>query len=376
MLPRFERGNPDLWHSVGVLVDTWRKLSVVRLFNASLPQNARPHANRLTDAVQMGFAAGGGLLANPLRIHSLLPMALSLQPEEYLDELRREYPAWWEAARRVELASFEALNWIRSQLPGFPMIPAPQLAANSPLTTHEYTRKEPWPLNLQSLGLGSTDVPSEVLKTLGTNPEEGEAVLLATRALLHSLQDSPQWRRLADLMTELSGEDIKELMAAKRRIRERLQPDAVDGYEDTRAMLRDTYRIRSTELELSKLPSKPGEFAAAFEEAELLAEDVASVIFGQLVCVGIYEVNVEELEVRPGPSGSARFRLSTDGFRFPQIGDLVWLRDPLLADAVFITSVSFNFNQLDGELVQVRGSILSGSGAGLARLGHQRKTGR
>lgn len=341
---------------------------MVQEFNAALPQNSNPRGNSLTDAIQMAYAGGGGVLANPLRARSLLPFASSMQPEGLLEAVLREHHSWWEAAWRIEVAAFDTLNWIRSQLPGFPMLPAPQLAADSPLTTNEYTRREAWPSGLQSLGLGGKDMPGNVSNVLLANRQQKDSIQRATRLVLQSLESSPQWSRLTEVRARLSKDDIRELLAAKRRLRERLKPHAIDEYEDSRAMLRDWYRIHATETEVASLSGAASDFAVAFEEAGLLAEDAVGTIFGQLVCVGIHEVDVENVEVWPGPPGTARFRLSMDGFRFPQIGDLVWVRDPVLPDVVSITGVSFNFSQLDGELVQVRGSILSGSGDGFARL--------
>jgi hypothetical protein len=78
---------------------------------------------------------------------------------------------WLTDAGRVEVAHRESIAWIRSRLPRYPGLLAPQLARDSPLTTPEFTWRLAWSRADLSSGLQFQAIPGRAGALLDATPE-------------------------------------------------------------------------------------------------------------------------------------------------------------------------------------------------------------
>lgn len=364
MSGRFHVGSePSVWRAAGQLALIWQDAPRLREFAAHLPRNAANPRVGLADLLQWVLAGAGGMMSNPFRMSTMIPLAARTLPEDRRRQLFSDFQPWWESAQRVEVAAQETLSWMRSRLPGFPNIYVPQLAPETPLTTLEISSRQPWLPGLRSRQLQEQDVPQIIGQSLGTVGRVDRDLRQATRDLASALEMSQSWVAFQAAKRELTTEDRSQITAATRRLRVRLSPEALDEYEDIRALPRAAYREHVVAEEVASLPERARAYAKAFEDADALVEDAAHVILSQLCCYGVQRISAGGLEADP-VSSEIRLQVQGEPSVPPSIGGLYWVDGVPGADAMFTTEVNFTFDASDGESIFFKGRVLNGSGDG------------
>ncbi|MDE9367312.1 hypothetical protein PZ938_16955 [Luteipulveratus sp. YIM 133132] len=358
----------ELWEAVWFLAEVWRKSPVVRDMSSQLPKTARradeSNENGGVATALQNLVAGFGGMLHPLMLGSRVPICLQ-QAERFgianVDEV--DMRSWLSAAERVEAAHRSSMAWFRSRLYGYPMLRVPQLARGTSLTTFEFTAHFVWPDLERSIGLQFLDSPQRVAEILRI--DDGRGLESAARGVARALEDSSEYREFARSGAALTGSDREQLGTAKRTLRDRLVPEAVDHYEPTLALRRAEFREYETLHSVDDLSGEAAAYASAFMGVVRLLELVLADVFGELVCYGPpLMVSVSQVEF-PGNGPYIEYLLNEDeGGPWISAGDLLWLPDSHVADAVRVerSTISVRDEADSGTHRQVA-QVLSGTAA-------------
>ncbi|MCZ7434762.1 hypothetical protein [Streptomyces sp. WMMC1477] len=289
-------------------------------------------------------AAGADIAGTPMRltreVHIFgqvphLPSGPSLDPNQW--------NAWLQTAARIESAHRTTIAWLRSRMPGYPQLPAPQLAPGTASTTTEWTRRLTWQPGERAAGLQMKNLPPHATRPLRATSSQVRALEESARALATALQASQPWQQLSAARQALDEESRKELRQTRARLREGLSDAAINAHEANRVLLRHNYRCTVLDEEIEKLTGPARQFANAFDAADQLVELAASDVFGQLALYGspLLLQNVTDIDLEPGTPQNIHFSVHNDYWL--NTGELIQIDDPLAADTcrLIATTVSF-----------------------------------
>lgn len=358
----------EIWSEVARLADVWTNLPLMRRFAAPLPRN-NPHARSgLTGLLQHMSAAGGMIDSRPLRLGSDVPMMLTVVPEDAPSTRPGELETWLNDAQIVEAAHRETVAWLRSRLPGYPLMPTPHLASGTHLTTDEFTYRLAWSRKQLRDGLQLRNASAGPAIALGASSHIAAESVRALRDLAGALIASEEFQRLGHATASLSPADRASLAASRREVTAALAPSAVDAHEPDLAIARFNFRREVVQSARSALTGSPREYVDAFEMADRMIETICSDIFGQFAVYGVGVISdVCNLSVNAESEPTVEFMVA-ESLDLHQ-GAVVWLDDPLVSDAVLLTRTSFAFNQVEGARVIANGSILRGTSEAWSRSG-------
>ncbi len=353
-----------LWEAIDQHATAWAATPAFDRFAAQLPRRAPQRQTGLPGLLQHLQAGGGWVGSMPLRLGFTTPWLLEEMPGVDAVDLGVTLTSWLEDAQRVESAHRDTVAWLRSRLPGYPMLPAPQLAPGTPLTTEEFTWRLIWKRDERSRGLQMQPAPPPgVASALQVAEDQQRRLDESARALAGAFARTDEWGRLAAAADALDGNARANLRLARATLKQRLAADAVTAHEPRLAMPRDRYRRAVLSEEIEALAGSAREYADAFDAADHLVETAASDVFGQLAAYGEPSTfgRPQELDMEPGRPSAVSFALADDSW--PETGMVVWVDDPLTPDAVHITGVSMNIDRATGVAQRVTGTVLTGTAA-------------
>jgi len=351
--------NTHIWRVVARQAECWAALPLVQEFAQQLPRNASTRTTGVPGYLQALQASGAQIAATPLRLTGLVGGFSELVKSFDVSYDESDLQRWLQMASQVEIAHRETVAWLRSRMPGYPQLPAPQLAPGTPLTTAEFTYRLSWRAHERAQGLQLQDVPSSITRRLRANASQAHGLSEAARALASTLRSSEEWLRLGAARSALSSADRQALRDARARVKQRLSPSMIDAHEPHRALARHEYRCTVLEEELDILTGQAREFADAFDAADELVELAASDIFGQLAVYGspVNLGRVAEIDLEPGATQYASFTLPGDTWLEP--GCLIRIDDSLIADTMLMVGGSFSFGSTSR--TRVRARVLPGT---------------
>ena len=338
----------------------------MRRFAADLPRNADQRRHGIPGRLQELEAGGAGISSRPLRIASTVrntnawPHAPDFAPDP------QKWKQWFAAAEAAEIAHGIMTAWLRSRMPGYPTIPAPQLVPGAPLIVDGFGQPRPWTQDERRQGLQLRDSPPEITRLLNATVAEARRIAAAIRSLGTAMQGTGEWQRMQTAADTLTGPARAELGQGRRTASERLSEAEVrkvgpaDRLEYREAVLAEV---------LAALSGPAAEYAQAFEAANHALETAASDAVGQLAIYGQPALvhSPQEIDLRPGSRGQlvSFTRPLTDGndaqFQI-EMGQLVWLDDALIPDACQITNFEYSYDEVIGERERYTGVMLLGTG--------------
>jgi hypothetical protein len=358
-----------LWEAIREQASAWAATPALVRFAAQLPRNAPQRQSGLPGLLQQVEAGVHCVSSWPLRLgSSIVGMAGWVQGLDP-DSLGRAWTSWLDDARRVDSAHRDTVAWLRSRMPGYPSLPAPQLAPGTPLTTVEFTPRLTWIPGERERGLQFHSVPPPRAAVAMQATEEQRRRLDETaRALAVALENCKEWARLAAATEALDRGARSSLQNARTRLHQRLAAEAVDAHEPRLAMPRAMYRQTVLSEEINALTGPAREYADAFDAADQLVETIASDVFGQLATYGEPTTfgRPRDLDIQPGDQRVVSFTY-TDA-AWPELGMIAWVDDPLIPDAVLITRGDVNSDAATGEALRLVGSVLAGTAAAWRRM--------
>ncbi|MFE9292020.1 hypothetical protein [Streptomyces olivaceus] len=351
-----------VWQAVTQQADAWGALPAVQEFAHQLPRNSRTLTNGVAGRLQQMQAAGADIAGTPLRLRRevrLFGQVPHLNRDTPLDPSR--WGAWLQSAERVESAHHTTIAWLRSRMPGYPQLPAPQLAPGTALTTTEYTRRLAWRPGERAAGLQMMNLPPHATRPLQVTPSQARQLEESARALATALQASQPWQQLATARQALNEKSRKELSQTRARLRQRLSAAAVDAHEANRVLLRYDYRCTVLNEEIEKLTGPARQFANAFDAANQLVELAASDVFGQLALYGrpLSMQNVTDIDFEPGTPRHIHF--TTHNESWLNTGELVQIDDPLVADACRLIAATVSLSSGSAITTRLTAQILPGT---------------
>jgi len=358
-----------LWRAVSDLALRWAAAPVVRRFAADLPRNAGQRIRGIPGRLQEMEAGGARISAQPLRLTRTVQLMQNMPPSPVSEAAPDpgKWRAWLGTAAAVEIAHGIMTAWLRSRMPGYPLLPAPQLAPGAPLTVGEWGQPYPWTRDERRQGLQFRDPPPEITRRLEVTLPGERQIIDATRALGMALQGSAEWQSMGTTADALTGTVRAELLRAGRMVSERLSDTEVQKHSQ-RADERSEYRAAVLEEALAGLSGPAAEYTRSFEAANRMLETIAGDVFGQLAIYGQPTLvpAPQDIDLTPGIHGQllSFTRLARDSNETPfhlEMGKLVWLDDELIPDAVQITRGEISVSSI-GERERYSGTILSGTG--------------
>jgi hypothetical protein len=361
----------QLWKAIREQATAWAVTPAFQRFATQLPRNARQRITGLPGLLQHLEAAGGGVGSRPLRLASNIPRMLDVIPGLDLGSLGMTWTSWLNDAQRVESAHRDTVAWIRSRLPGYPLLPAPQLAPRTPLTTVEFTWRLIWTPGERSRGLQFQRAPVQAAPALQATETQLRRLDESARLVAAAFGQTDEWARLAAAAEALDGAGRAGLLTVRAILRQRLAAVAVTAHEPNLAMRRDAYRQVVLSEEIETLSGSAREYADAFEAADQLVETAASDIFGQLAAYGepTTFTHVQDIDLLPRHPQAVTFILADDVW--PEIGSIAWVDNLLVPDAVHITAITVHINEATGDAHRVTGTVLTGTATAWQQTGRE-----
>jgi len=318
-----------LWAAVEALADAWRSTDIVRRYAevfADLQQGLGP---RLRETMALVY----GIEAQRLLLAHLLPVS-----PEYSNFTRQPGAAeFLERGKRLAQAFLWTVEWWRSRLPGYPIMPAPQLVRNGPLSTRELTFRVPWPEDLRRQGLQRMPAPPTVADLLGTWPQPLDE---AARAVGAALARCPQALVLEQAHATLTDADRAALATARDRARAALRPAQIDAVAGDLALDRLAYREAVVAEAFDGLRNGARHYSDAFGAVDRLVEQAAA-LFGQAVVNGSAPKLGPVLrgERLHGGHGWTEVAVPEPFGLLGQLGDVVLFDTPALTDAMHVAGI-------------------------------------
>ncbi|WP_327207217.1 hypothetical protein OG336_00050 [[Kitasatospora] papulosa] len=250
--------------------------------------------------------------------------------------------AWLQSAARIEAAHRTTIAWLRSRMPGYPQLPAPQLAPGTALTTTEYTFRLAWQPGERAAGLQMRGLPPSATRQLQAAPDQARSLEESARTLAGALQASQEWQRLAAARQTLDEANRNTLRQTRARLKQRLSDAVIDAHEPSKALERHNYRSTVLTEEIEQLNGPAREFTDAFDAADRLVELAASDVLGQLTIHGrpLLLQHVTDIDLEPGTPRRAHFTVPYDPWL--DTGELIQNDDPLVTDTCLLTRTTIN----------------------------------
>ncbi len=183
----------QLWAAVETHADAWRRSDIVRDYAQVVSDPQHGLGQRLQEILS-GYSAFAG---QRLRLAHLLQVT----PEYAGFAQEPGGVEFLQRGERLAKAFLWTVEWWRSRLPAYPMIPALQLVRNGPLSTQELTLRVPWPEELRRQRLQLTSAPPAVADLLDTAPQPLDD---AARAVGAALAKCPQVQELEQAQAGLT----------------------------------------------------------------------------------------------------------------------------------------------------------------------------
>lgn len=350
----------EVWKALAELADLWHRAPVVQQVAKELP-SVTPPVDGIPRYVQTLYAGASFVLEQPLAVSDRVRWAERLPgpPEDNPDP--EALQVWLEAGDRLRIAHLETVNWVRSRLPGYPMVGAPQLARGTSVTTEEWGYRMPWLPNAFAEGHQQRDAPRPIGQLLG-DPAGNLALVHATVNLATALANTDEWQTFCNTRAALTPADREVLKQARAELTALFKPEAIDAYEPRYAMPREQYRRHHTSTVVESLEGLAGKFARAFAAVDRLIDEAAVDTLAQLAMYGRpRRLYVSELDIRGGEAPWLTFNVDDADFPWPTFGNLFRLDDPLVSDAVAVQGESFSSFDQRARL-RIHARVLTGTG--------------
>lgn len=363
---------PNLWKAVWQLADAWSETPVTKDISATLPRN-QPLENRGDKAtgvpalLQHLEVAIGGMM-HPLMYSSRIP---ALMQDPMLARLGRpqvddaEWAEWLRKASRLENAHRVTLRWLRSSLGGYPILRAPQLAPGTPLTTFEMTTQFIWTKQELASGLNRLPAPPGVPNLLGADSTTATMLDAACRELAIQLRQTPAWIQFNNALKELDDPAKESLRAARRELIERLSADRLDEHDENLALPRLQYRAHTTAVVVETLTGPAWAYADAFTDVHRLLTLTACDVFSELALYGEpWPIPVINIGTPVPGEPVVEFETPAAAGLFLDIGQVLWLSNSAVTDAVRVEAKSINMDLAQGTRDLFEARVLLGTADG------------
>ncbi|SFC96941.1 hypothetical protein SAMN04487968_11722 [Nocardioides terrae] len=354
----------DIWSAANDLAVAIKATPRILELSELAPASRVDH--RPLSRVLNEFDAGGaGITSHPLRLFTQVNFALSAMPDVQIGD-SEQWQRFLSLANRVEAAHHALVAWLRSRLPGYPMILVPQLVREAALTTQEFTYRYPW--RPADLAARLQFQPRVVATSELLDAEDPESIRQLTSNLAEALRCSNAWQRYQSAHDALTADDAAQLKAARVELRQLVAPEQLNAYEPRLALPRYNYREHHTREVVESLTGASRDFALAFDAVNGLIDLVAAETLAQLVRFD------DVIHLTPGtmefdderPDYVTVHTNESEELLFATPGRLIKIAHPLIADVGRVEALGYAF-QNDLASVKVTCRLLANSSVLLKR---------
>jgi hypothetical protein len=358
-------GRIGVWNAVREQAECWSTAPSVTLLVDTLRQPPGEATTEVPGILRELKAGYGGAMTNALRLGFVVEMLVadtSRGPGESA-ATSQALQEWIRVAQAVERAHRLTIAWVRSRLPDYPVIRAPQLARNTALTTTDFTPMLAWPVQDQRAGLQNLPTPPPIGNLLGATPALNSLLTTTNHAVADALAKTDEWMAFREASRGLTAAGKNDLRAARRTLTERLSPQAVDDHDENLVMPRSNYRAFVLGEVLGTLSGSAQLYATTFGAVNHLIDRAASDVFAALVSQKEVPA-LPSIELEFGAASAGRIEFTLPGLYglIMECGDVAWLDDPLVRDAVHLQSISHSFDATGTGTTRIGASLLVGTG--------------
>jgi hypothetical protein len=338
---------------------------------ADLPKNREVGdiMRGVSGTIQELTASAAALMSQPLFFGTMVP-ALLRSPEIHVqaETPAEELAAWLDLAAKVQTSHRLTVAWYRSRLQGYPLLVAPQLAAGSIETTHDWSQQLPWTTDERRRGHQFAAAPAGVVPALGVQGRLAHQLDDAARRVVCALERTDEWSGFREAARALTRQDRTSLVDLSKHIAQRLSSTAEGMINAERDGRRGEYRTEVVIDAISNLHGAARDYADTFAQANDLIRFSATDIFGRLIMYDEpLELSVFNLDFRSGGAGNLSFEIDGSNWFHLEMGSIVYIDEPLIRDAIQIDAFETGLIPRVGERIPVRGRAISGTGDALRR---------
>ncbi|WP_157734721.1 hypothetical protein [Actinopolyspora erythraea] len=197
----------------------------------------------------------------------------------------------------------------------------------------------------------------------------------SARAVASALERTDEWAIFREAAKALDEVGKANLRATRKHLTDLLAPEAVDAHEPDLMLPRDEYRTHMTSNAINSLEGTARSYADAFTAANNLIEVCASEIFGQLAMYGNpISLPATQLSLHGGTPTRVSFEIPETYVLTVDCGNVTWLHEPLVSDAVKIESLSTRVNATGEARLEIEATILDNTGNAWNDTSHEAST--
>ncbi|WP_226350300.1 hypothetical protein [Pseudonocardia sp. ICBG601] len=360
----------ELWKAVADVAAVLSSSPIIRRHCSFLSDSSRVAPDSDTAESQVGniFPYLGGIQARPLRIGRLITVAQPLIAN--VDWANADVVEFRSTAETVEKAHQWLIEWLRARLAGYPIIPAVQLTPGSRLATDEYSPEIPWVREMRQQQLHLHNSPIMMPELLWPNVEQSrrevEAANETVRVLAQKLSQCAESVAYGHRLSTLQEADKQVLRSVRSNLRSDLDHDTVTREAGSAVYPRNDYRTSRERYWKSTLKGRAHDYTVSFDKFDDLVTTISSVLGQFLFYTPAGEIptggEISSLEFHPGDHHLEVSWIDTSG-DILHSGELRRLADPLVAEVILVTDVTWSQSQLSGFTGTYRGRILPDSEA-------------
>lgn len=336
----------EIWSATKRIAETWAESQAVIDFRRELGLIVDDLDNpaAIPGLLRMTRMSSSEFYSYPTRLYNAFPHLNIALTERDLEFVRN--------SNNVDKSISYLTWWIRSQLPGFPVLPVPQLARNSFHAKHDPDM--PWTSDGFSAGIELRSLPTQCDIFLGV--ESGPAA----SELRDAFAELPYWIEFEELSNGLDDATRSELVSAKLELEKKAQAaerDTGSDFADPRIHWRRSREVTTEAVaELSPFAAK---FATTFDSLNAAINLALPNVLAQLIAFGPprHLTGVTALKVQPTDPPTISFALESGA----STSCLYWIDDYLIPDAVRLASVSFGSSQIHGDRSSASAVVLQGT---------------
>jgi hypothetical protein len=247
------------------------------------------------------------------------------------------------------------LIWaVRSKLPGFPMIVAPQLAERSRLTMDNFT--PPWTREAMQSGLQYQDLSPSINAAIEVDSGAPLARLLAAFNTL------PSWHAFSAAHDGLTPALRSELLSARRMITERaINENGTTEIDSDDPWMRIKRARASAGEVIAELAPNALAYATAFDRVNDEIDLVIANVITSLIAFGPPAILVGAGGLNMLATQPLKVTFQLEGADLAHTGRIYWTDDSLVTDALYVDGFHYAGDQVHGDRFAFDATVLVGS---------------
>lgn len=340
-------GTYELWTAVSTLTDRWVESEPVEVIRDELSKDL-DSSEALAGLRRLALQEPQDVRRMPLAVYKAFPhMGFDLTSRD------RRFMSNSAALDKA----IHALTWaVRSLLPGYPTMPAPQLARDSYHTMNNFF--PPWSREIMRAGVQYQNIAQDIDRLLGIS---GAATV---SSLQGAFQTTQSWTAFNTRHEALTPALRAELLAARRTITEQMSIENSNEEMNPGDPYTPLNRARlTTETVIASLSAEAQDYAKAFDNVSGEIDRVVAAIIPQLVAFGPPEAlsTAHDLEITATQPPVVAFKLN--GNEFAQQGQIYWTNDTVIRDALYVEAARMAHDHVHGGRFGFEAVVLTGTHA-------------